>query len=421
LANRSSTGAMKIAIVGSGISGLGCAHLLKDIHEITLFEASDKPGGHVNTVNVAGRTGDYRVDTGFIVFNEQNYPNFVRLLQFLGVESQPTRMGFSVRSEMTGIEYSGESILGLFGGLRNLTDPKHWSMVRDILRFHKLAEKEESGTLTVGEFLARHKLGDRFTEAFLLPLGSALWSCSVERFSTFPMEFLTDFLANHKMLQAYNRPVWRVLKGGSRTYVDKIVKGLGDRIKLNTPVQSIRRTGKGVTLTLPDRSAQNFDQVILACHADQSLNLLDDAEQEEIGLLEKFPYEANQITLHSDDRLLPRRPSARASWNAYIPREKKDHAVVTYDMNILQSLPTLEPFCVSLNQGSSVDPSLRHGEYSFEHPTYHPGRKSAQSMHASFIQRRGISLCGAYWGYGFHEDGLSSALRVCSSFGKELE
>lgn len=411
---------MKIAIVGSGISGLGCAHLLKEDHEITLFEASHKPGGHVNTVDVAGRTGDYRVDTGFIVFNEHNYPNFVRLLELLGVESQPTRMGFSVRSEKTGIEYSGESILGLFGGLRNLTDPKHWSMVRDILRFHKLAEREESGTLTVGEFLARHKLGDRFTEAFLLPLGSALWSCSADRLSTFPMEFLTDFLANHKMLQAYNRPVWRVLKGGSRTYVDQIVKGLGDRIKLNTPIQSVRRTENGVALSLPDSSVQNFDQVILACHADQSLKLLDGAEREEIDLLEKFPYEKNQVTLHSDDRLLPRRRSARASWNAYLTNEKKDHAVVTYDMNILQSLPTLEPFCVSLNQGSSVDPARRHGEYSFEHPTYHPGRKSAQGMHASFIQRRGISLCGAYWGYGFHEDGLSSALRVCQSFGKGL-
>ena len=412
---------MKIAIIGSGISGLGCAHLLKNDHDLTLFEASHKPGGHVNTVDVAGRTGDYRVDTGFIVFNEQNYPNFVRLLEILGVDSQPTRMGFSVRSERTGIEYSGESIIGLFGGLRNLADPKHWGMVRDILRFHKLAEREDSGTITVGEFLTRHKLGSRFSEAFLLPLGSALWSCSVDRFSTFPMEFLTDFLANHKMLQAYNRPVWRVLKGGSRTYVDKIIKGLGDRLKLNTPVQSVRRSENGVILKLPDGSTQNFDQVILACHADQSLKLLDHAEQEEIDLLEKFPYEANQVTLHSDDRLLPRRRSARASWNAYLTNEKKNHAVVTYDMNILQSLPTLEPFCVSLNQGSSVDPARRHGEYSFEHPTYHPGRKSAQSMHPSFIQRRGISLCGAYWGYGFHEDGLSSALRVCQSFGKELE
>ena len=411
---------MKIAIIGSGISGLGCAYLLKNNHDVTIFEAAEKPGGHVNTVDVKGKTGDYRVDTGFIVFNEHNYPNFVRLLQLLGVDSQPTRMGFSVRSERTGIEYSGESIPGLFGGLKNLIDPGHWGMVRDILKFHKLAGQASDPNETVSEFVQRNGLGKRFESSFLLPLGSALWSCSIERFGSFPMEFLTDFLSNHKMLQAYNRPIWRVLRGGSRTYVDKIVAGLGDRLHLSTPVQSVRRTKNGIIIVLPDGSQQSFDQVILACHADQSLKLLDGAEREEIELLQNFPYETNQVSLHSDDRLLPRRVSARASWNAYIYKEEKDHAVVTYDMNILQSLPTKEPFCVSLNQQGNIDSSLKHGHYTFEHPTYHPGRKSAQAMHHSFIKRKGISLCGAYWGYGFHEDGLSSALRVCQSFGQTL-
>ena len=411
---------MKIAIIGSGISGLGCAYLLKNNHDVTLFEASDKAGGHVNTINVSGKTGDFRVDTGFIVFNEQNYPNFVRLLELLGVDSQPTRMGFSVRSECTGIEYSGESILGLFGGLKNLIDPKHWGMVWDILRFHKLAQQASDPSETVTEFVGRNGLGERFENSFLLPLGSALWSCSVERFGSFPMEFFTDFLSNHKMLQAYNRPVWRVLKGGSRTYVDKIVDELGECLLLSTPVQTVRRSNSGVILTFPDGSAQSFDHVILACHADQSLKLLDGAENEEIELLQKFPYETNQVSLHSDNRLLPRRASARASWNAYIYKEERNHAVVTYDMNILQSLPTNEPFCVSLNQQGEIESSLKHGEYTFEHPTYHPGRKSAQAMHSSFIKRKGISLCGAYWGYGFHEDGLSSALRVCESFGEKL-
>ena len=213
---------MKIAIIGSGITGLGCAYLLMKNHDITLFEAANKPGGHVNTIDVSGKTGDYRVDTGFIVFNEQNYPNFVRLLELIEVDSQPTRMGFSVRSERTGIEYSGESIAGLFGGLKNLTDPSHWRMLRDILKFHKLAEQSDDSDETVSEFVRRHSLSERFESSFLLPLGSALWSCSIGRFSSFPMEFLTDFLSNHKMLQAYNRPVWRVLKGGSRTYVDKL-------------------------------------------------------------------------------------------------------------------------------------------------------------------------------------------------------
>ncbi|MEK9773433.1 MAG: FAD-dependent oxidoreductase, partial [Opitutae bacterium] len=359
---------MKIAIIGSGISGLGCAHLLKNNHEVTLFEAADKPGGHVNTIDVKGKTGDYRVDTGFIVFNEQNYPNFVRLLERLDVDSQPTRMGFSVRSERTGIEYSGESISGLFGGIRNITDPKHWGMVRDILRFHKLAEHADDPNETVTEFIRRNRLGERFKCSFLLPLGSALWSCSIERFGSFPMEFLTDFLSNHKMLQAYNRPVWRVLKGGSRTYVDKIVEGLGDRLHLSTPVCSVRRAETGVLITLPDGTEQSFDQAILACHADQSLKLLNGAEREEIELLQNFPYETNLVTLHSDDRLLPRRSSARASWNAYIPLEDKDHAVVTYDMNILQSLPTKEPFCVSLNQQEKIDQSLHHADFTFDHP-----------------------------------------------------
>ncbi len=411
---------MKIAIIGSGISGLGCAHLLKDNHEVTLFEAADKAGGHVNTVDVAGQTGDFRIDTGFIVFNEQNYPNFVRLLERLGVDSQPTRMGFSVRSERTGIEYSGESIAGLFGSLKNLTDPRHWIMVRDILKFHRLAERYSDSDETVSDFVKGNGLGDRFENSFLLPLGSALWSCSTERFGSFPMEFLTDFLSNHRMLQAYNRPVWRVLRGGSRTYVDKITQSLGERLLLSTPVQSVRRKEKGVIITLPGGRQQSFDQAILACHADQSLRMLDGAETEEIQLLQNFPYETNRVSLHSDDRLLPRRSSARASWNAYIGQEDRNHAVVTYDMNILQSLPTREPFCVSLNQESEIEGGLRHADFTFEHPTYHPGRKSAQSMHSSFIQRRGISLCGAYWGYGFHEDGLSSALRVCESFGEKL-
>ncbi len=411
---------MKIAIIGSGVSGLVCAHLLKNNHQVTLFEAANKPGGHVNTVDLTGKTGDYRVDTGFIVFNEQNYPNFVRLLGLLGVESQSTRMGFSVRSECTGIEYSGESLFGLFAGVKNLTDHRHWGMVRDILKFHKLAKQSFDPNETVSEFVRRNGLGERFESSFLLPLGSALWSCSIERFGSFPMEFLTDFLSHHKMLQAYDRPVWRVLKGGSRTYVDKIVEGLGERLRLSTPVRSVHRSDDGASIALPDGGKQNFDQVILACHADQSLKLLNGAEREEIELLENFPYVKNGVCLHSDDRLLPRRSSARASWNAYVSQEQKDHAVVTYDMNILQSLPTKEPFCVSLNQNELIDPSLRHRDFTFEHPTYHPGRKSAQAMHHSFIQRRGISLCGAYWGYGFHEDGVSSALRVCESFGEKL-
>ena len=411
---------MKIAVVGSGISGLSCAYLLKKHHDITLFESSNKPGGHVNTVKTQGKSGDFQIDTGFIVFNRENYPNFVRLLDLLNIPSQSTRMGFSVQSDALNLEYSGENIIGLFGHFRNLIDPKHWNMVRDILRFHDIAKDNSNPDETVDSFLKRHRFGQRFSDYFMLPLGSALWSCSTDQFGNFPMEFVSDFLSNHQMLQANNRPIWRVLKGGSRTYVDKLVDILGDRLKLNTPIQQVQRSNNRVKLTLPDGTEQIFDEVVLACHADQSLRLLSSPTPEEKALLERFPYQANRVTLHSDDSVIPKRKSARASWNAYLPKKNSSDALVTYDMNILQSLPTREQFCVSLNQQNLVDPRLIHGNYNFSHPTYHPGRKDAQSKHTSFIRNRGISLCGAYWGYGFHEDGLNSGLRVCEAFGESL-
>ena len=411
---------MRIGIVGSGISGLICGYLLGKDHDITLFEADSKPGGHVNTVTTKGESGTFQVDTGFIVFNQENYPNFVRLLEELQVASQKTRMGFSVKSDATGIEYNGESITGLFGHLRNITSPSHWGMVLDILKFHKLADDLSDSHETVDQFISRTGLGDRFREAFLLPLGAALWSCPIERFGEFPMEFVTDFLSNHQMLQANDRPIWRVLKGGSNTYVKEIIKPLGDRLKLNSPVKEVIRTNDGVTISHPDGTAQTFDEVILACHADQSLRMLRKPHTEERNLLSSFPYENNLVTLHSDDSLLPRRKAARASWNAYLPKDKDAQALISYDMNILQNLPTQEPFCVTLNQDNHIDPNKEHANFKFSHPTYHSGRKKAQLRHSEFIRRQGISLCGAYWGFGFHEDGLSSGLRVCKAFGAEL-
>ena len=412
---------MRIAIVGSGISGLSCAYLLKSKHEVTLFEAGSKAGGHVNTVTTKGNSGTFKVDTGFIVFNEANYPNFVHLLDQLGVQSQPTRMGFSVRSEKLSLEYSGESLVGLLGHPRNALDPLHWKMIRDIFRFHKAADSPAIPNETVRQFNARLKFGKRFHDHFLLPLGSALWSCSTQRFADFPMEFVSDFLSNHNMLQAFNRPVWRVIQGGSQTYVDKIIGSLGSSLRLNSPVQKVNRMTDGVSLTFKDGSPQTFDEVILACHADQALTMLEKPSDKERSTLQSFPYEKNIVSLHSDEALLPKRKSARASWNAYLPKEQQEQAVVTYDMNILQSLPTTERFCVSLNQRKQINPSLHHADYDFSHPTFHPGRKEAQATHDQFIRNRGISLCGAYWGYGFHEDGLNSGLRVCKAFGITLQ
>ena len=406
--------------MGSGISGLACGLLLDPKYDITVFEAAGKPGGHVNTVKVEGETGDFQVDTGFIVFNQENYPNFVRLLDFLGVKSQKTRMGFSVKSEIHNLEYSGESFRGLFGAGRNIVDLKHWGMVFDILSFHKKANSLSNPHETVDEFVSRNHLGTRFKEAFLLPLGSALWSCSTQQFGQFPIEFVTDFLANHQMLQANDRPIWRVLTGGSRTYVDRIVEIIGERIRLNTPIKKIIRKNDRVQIKLPNGEDEEFDEVILACHADQSLKLIDQPHFEELSLLKAFPYEDNLVSLHSDDSVLPRRRSSRASWNALLTKEKQEQAIVTYDMNILQSLPTDEPFCVSLNQKNTIDSKKHHQDFHFSHPTFHPGRKKAQAKRKSFIRRQGISLCGAYWGYGFHEDGLKSGLDVCEAFGVSL-
>lgn len=411
---------MKIAIIGSGISGLVCAYLLGRSHDITVFEASSKPGGHVHTVDAKGSTKMQRVDTGFIVFNEANYPGFCKLLNLLGVGHKETRMGFSVSDPGQGIEYSGESLAGLFGSFRNIVDPLHHKMVMDILKFHKVAKLEnvKEGE-TVSEFIQRHGFGRRFRAHYLYPLGSALWSCPEETFANFPMEFAINFFNNHRMLQVKGRPVWRVVEGGSRAYVDKLVGTLGDRIRLNTPVQSVCRTTGPIQINL-DEGTESFDEVILACHADQSLKLLQNASSEERKALEAFPYEKNQVLLHTDTTMMPKRQSAWASWNARTDAKKSQKSTVTYNMNILQGLEDDTQFCVSLNQGGMVDKSKRIEEITFSHPMFTKERKSIQARHHGFIRNDKVSLCGAYWGFGFHEDGLQSGLRVCKAYGEEL-
>ena len=411
---------MKVAIIGSGISGLVCAYLLDRSHDVTVFEASGKPGGHVHTVDTKGKNRSHRVDMGFIVFNEGNYPGFCKLLEQLGVESQTTRMGFSVSDESLGIEYSGESKKGMFGSLRNIVDPFHHKMVLDIIRFHKVAKMEnlKEGE-TVSEFVTLHHLGRRFQTHYLYPLGSALWSCPEDTFASFPMEFAIDFFSNHKMLQVKGRPVWRVVKGGSMTYVDKIVDILGDCIRLNSPVQSVVRMQESVEI-ITDHGMEAFDEVILACHANQSLRLLQSATPDEREALESFPYEKNEVLLHTDTSVLPQRTSAWASWNAKTDGKNGGKSTVSYSMNILQGLEDETQFCVSLNQGRRVNKDSHIEKVDFSHPTFSKKRKAVQSRHSEFIRNDRVSFCGAYWGYGFHEDGLQSGLRVCKAFGEEL-
>ena len=415
---------MKIAVIGSGISGLICGYLLGKSHDVTILEADSRPGGHVNTVRVNGESGSHSVDTGFIVFNQLTYPNFCKLLENLRVKSKATRMGFSVSCESTGIEYSGESISGLLGSLRNVSDPGHWMMIKDILRFHRLNQdvsgRKKCENQTVDEYVSKNKLGKRFVTHYLHPLGSALWSCPTEKFGEFPMEFVLEFMDNHQMLQVRNRPTWRVIEGGSKTYVDSILKKIGNRLRLNSPVRSVIQVGKKVEVSLSDGTSDKYDEVILACHADQSMKLLRNSRDEGYGVLKDFPYEKNKVTLHSDETLLPKRKAAWASWNARIPANNQAKATSTYSMNILQGLQDRQQFCVSLNQDDLINTDLHNSDYNYSHPTYSPGRSVAQARHKEFIRRKGISLCGAYWGYGFHEDGISSGIRVCEAFGENL-
>ena len=417
---------MKIAVVGAGISGLVAAHLLHEGNELTVFEASERPGGHTRTSEVphAGRT--LRIDTGFIVFNERHYPHFTRLLARLGVESQPTSMSFSVRCDRTGIEWNGSSLGGVFAQRRNIVSPRLWRMLRDIVRFSREAARildAPDERVTVAEHLAALGYSDEFAELYLVPLGASLWSCPPARFRHFPIAFVVEFLANHSMLGIRGRPEWRVVRGGSSTYVERLIRPFRDRIRLACQVRSVSRGEEGVRITAGrsgEAATEAFDHAIMACHADQALGLLADPSPVEREILGAFPYQANEATLHTDDSVLPRARRAWASWNYHRRAQDPDRVAVTYDMNILQELEADATFCVTLNEGGRIAPEKIVERVAYEHPLYLAGRAAAQRRLPELIGHRRTSYCGAYWGYGFHEDGVRSALAVAAPFGRSL-
>jgi predicted NAD/FAD-binding protein len=414
----------RIAIVGSGISGLVAAHLLHADHEITVFEANDYVGGHTNTVDVELGGARYAVDTGFIVFNELNYPNFVKLLGQLGVASQPSTMSFSVRSDRTGLEYNGTSINRLFAQRRNLLRPRFHGMIRDILRFNREAIEvlgADDLTTTVAEYVGAHGFGDAFIDEYLVPMGSSIWSCPPETFRDFPIRFVVDFFNNHAMLRVNGRPRWRVVTGGSKQYVERLIAPFADRIRLSTPVRAVRRLPDRVEVSTAARMGEHFDHVIFACHSDQALRLLEDADIRERDVLGAFPYQRNEAVLHTDPSVLPRRRRAWAAWNYHIRADRRDAAAITYNMNILQTLRAPHTFCVTLNDDEGISPAAVIDRFVYEHPVYTAGRVAAQARHRELINVNRTSYCGAYWGYGFHEDGVNSALAVCRAFGKELQ
>ncbi len=421
---------MKIAIIGAGISGLTAAYRLSPAHDITLFEANDYLGGHTNTVEVELDGERQVIDTGFIVFNDWTYPKFIEMLNELGVRSRPTSMSFSVRCDAANLEYNGSSLNGLFAQRRNLLRPSFYRMLRDILRFNRDApelflSRPVTDETTVGEFLARHRYSREFAEHYLLPMGAAIWSCPVGTFENFPIRFIVEFYRNHGLLSVRNRPTWRVIDGGSRNYVAKMAERFRERIRLKTAVERVRRSANDVVVIPRNGSSESFDHVVLACHSDQALRMLADSTSTERDLLSEFPYGRNIAVLHTDPSVLPTRRRAWASWNYHLTsqssspglssRNSRQPATVTYQMNLLQHLRSQHVFNLTLNSDERIDPAKSLRRFEYHHPIFTVRRAAAQARHRELINVNRTSYCGAYWGNGFHEDGVVSALRVCEA------
>ncbi|WP_339843810.1 FAD-dependent oxidoreductase [uncultured Halopseudomonas sp.] len=416
---------MRIAIVGSGISGLVCANLLGRSNEVTVFEAADWIGGHTHTVDVEVAGRQYAVDTGFIVFNDWTYPNFIKLMDQLGVGSRPTEMSFSVNEPASGLEYNGNNLNSLFAQRKNLISPGFLGMVRDILRFNRQAADDLdmgaiAADITLGEYLRQKGYGQRFTDHYIIPMGAAIWSMSLADMLAFPLQFFVRFFRNHGLLSVSDRPQWRVIKGGSRSYIEPLTASFKDSIHLNCPVTSIHRDDQGVTVVSP-RGEERFDKVVLACHSDQALKLLALPTEQEQSILGAIGYADNDVVLHTDTRLLPKRKLAWASWNYRLGNDRQQPAAVTYNMNILQGIESETTFCVSLNQTAAIDPDKILRRFTYAHPQFSLAAAKAQARWGELAGANNTFFCGAYWANGFHEDGVVSALRVTNALGEGLD
>ncbi|MGI8595491.1 MAG: NAD(P)/FAD-dependent oxidoreductase [Solirubrobacteraceae bacterium] len=405
---------MRIAIVGAGISGLTAAHLLYPNHDLSVFESNSYAGGHTNTVRIDTEDATHEVDTGFIVFNDRTYPNFERLLARLGVAWQPSAMTFGVSDDAGDFEYNGGSVNGLFAKRAHLATPWFHRMVADMFRFNRrardlLASAEDP---LLGHWLEGLRLSQAFVDRLIVPQASAVWSADPRQIWTLPARFLVEFFDNHGMLSLRDRPQWRTVSGGSRCYVESLVAPWRDRLRLATPVRSIERHDNHVTVTTRGGEPERFDQVVLATHSDQALALLDDATESEHEILGAIPYQPNEAVLHTDRRMLPRRRRAWASWNYHLSGVTVGKPTVTYHMNRLQSLDADREFCVTLNRTERIDPATILRTIPYSHPVYTREGQAAQRRHAEISGRKRTHFCGAYWHWGFHEDGVVSAMRV---------
>jgi predicted NAD/FAD-binding protein len=416
---------MNIAIIGSGISGLTAGYLLSRKNNITVFEKNDYIGGHTHTHLLEYKNKSYSVDSGFIVYNERTYPNFIKILDQLNVKRQITRMGFSVKSEINNLEYAGHSLNGLFAQRSNLLKPSYLNMLKSMLRFNRQSRKDLtqlSPHLTLGQYLGNNNYPETFIKNFIIPIGAAVWSTKPTDMMDMSAVFFIRFFENHGMLQIIDRPNWWVIKNGSKSYVKSITKPYHDKIRLSTPVLSVERVDSKIKI----RSGQNnaseefFDAVVFATHSNQSLRLLKDPSKFENEILGAIPYQNNKAILHYDDSILPKRKNAWSSWNYLLDQDKNKPVSLTYNMNILQSIDCERTFCVSLNSEELIDPKKILKRLDYEHPLFNIKGLEAQKRKREISGINNTYYCGAYWRNGFHEDGVVSALDVCADFGEFL-
>ena len=404
---------MKIAIIGSGISGLTLAHHLHQQHDITVFEANSHIGGHTHTHTIDLFGQNYQVDTGFIVFNDRTYPNFIQMLDELKVPWQPSQMSFSVRNEATGLEYNGTTINSLFAQRSNFLKPSFYGMIKDILRFNKqsLSLLESGDEISLGDYLTKNNYKPLFINNYIVPMGAAIWSTDTAQMMHFPARFLVRFFHHHGMLTVSNRPQWRTVAGGSARYVEALTEPFKYKIKLNTPIASVNRLIDSVKIKPKNGDEMRFDYVFFACHSDQALALLgDNATAQEREILGAIPYQENSIYLHHDDSLLPKRKIAWAAWNYHVTEQPSNKVKVTYNMNILQNLTSPEPILVTLNHTDLINPAKVIKRLKYTHPLYTIAGAAAQARHAEISGHNRTGYAGAYWRNGFHEDGVASAL-----------
>ena len=415
---------MKIAIIGSGISGLTASYLLNRKHDITLFEKNDYIGGHTHTHEIENDNKIWNVDSGFIVYNEKTYPNFIKLLNMLGVERQLTRMGFSVKSPKKNLEYAGHSLNGLFAQRSNLFRPSFIRILGGMKRFNKEARKDLPSLnkeMTLGEYLFKNNFSEEFINNYIIPIGAAIWSTKPSNMLNIPALFFIRFFENHGFLQILDRPKWWVIKGGSKQYVKKIISGFEKDIRLSTSVHTIVRKENSVIIKYgSNNQEEQFDAVVLATHSDQALKLLQKPTEKEKEILSLLPYQRNDAILHYDHSILPKRKLAWSSWNYFLDGNTNDPVALTYNMNILQSLKSSKTFCVTLNKLEMVNKNKTIKNLSYEHPLFTTDGVNAQKRKREISGQNNTFYCGAYWHNGFHEDGVVSALDVCSQFGETL-